>query len=93
MNPYDIIKRPVISEKSVYAQNNLGHYTFQVDPRANKSEIKAAVEALFKVKVSSVNTMAVKGTWRRMRAGKAGQTSNWKKAIVKLVAGQKIEGM
>jgi large subunit ribosomal protein L23 len=93
MNAYDIIKKPVVTEKSTYAQNTQNRYTFQVDPRANKSEIKAAVEALFKVKVKSVNTMPLLGTYRRMRAGAQGKTSDWKKAIVRLVDGQQIEGM
>jgi large subunit ribosomal protein L23 len=93
MTPYDIIKRPVVTEKSTYTQNKQGRYTFEVDLRANKSQIKSAVETLFKVKVAAVNTMHCRGTWRRMRTGQPGMTSSWKKAIVRLVAGQQIEGM
>lgn len=88
-SPYDVLKKPVISEKSMdlAAENK---YTFIVDPNANKIEIKNAVEKLFKVKVLDVNTMNVKGKFKRM--GKyVGRTSDRKKAIVKLKDGDKIE--
>ncbi len=93
MNPYEIIKRPVVTEKSTYAQNKLGRYTFEVHTAATKTQIKDAVETLFKVKVAAVNTMNCRGKLRRMRVGIPGTTPAWKKAIVKLIAGQKIEGM
>ncbi len=93
MNPYDIVKRPLISEKSVYLQNKQGAYTFEVHPSANKTQIREAVERLFKVKVAAVNTMNCRGTYRRMRTRLPGMTPAWKKAIVRLVEGQRIEGI
>jgi large subunit ribosomal protein L23 len=86
--PQDIILSPVITERST---DNLtqGKYTFKVDKRANKIEIKKAVEALFAgVKVDKVNTMNVKGQLRRQRM-KQGYTASWKKAIVTLAEGSK----
>ena len=83
--PHDIILKPVITER---ATDNLtmGKYTFKVDKRANKIEIKKAVEALFNVKVEKVNTMNVRGRMRRQ--GKTqGYTASWKKAIVTLAEG------
>ena len=93
MNPYDIVKRPVVSEKSMHLQNTQGSYTFEVHPDANKTQVKEAVESLFKVKVLTVNTMTCRGKFRRVRSRVPGMTSAWKKAIVRLVAGQKIEGV
>jgi large subunit ribosomal protein L23 len=93
MNPYDIVKRPVISEKSVHLQNTQGSYTFEVHPDANKTQVKEAVESLFKVKVLDVNTMRCRGKFRRVRSRLPGMTAAWKKAIVRLVEGQKIEGI
>ncbi len=93
MNPYDIIKRPVVSEKTMYQQTKLGQYTFEVHTEANKKQIKEAVEALFKVKVDRVNTMNCRGKERRMRTRLPGTSPAWKKAIILLVAGHKIEGV
>ena len=93
MNPYDIVKRPVISEKSVHRQNTQGSYTFEVHPDANKTQIREAVESLFKVKVQAVNTMNCRGKYRKVRSRLPGMTAAWKKAIVRLVEGQKIEGI
>lgn len=92
---YDIIKRPVISEKAT-DQFSEKRYTFVVDKRANKLEIKNAVEKIFDVKVIAVTTQIVKG--KPKRQGKyEGYTSTWKKAIVKLSADSKelefFEGM
>jgi len=88
-NPRDIIIRPLITEKSMdLAQEN--KYTFVVDKNANKIEIKAAVEELFKVKVEKVNTIRVKGKMKRVGRF-VGRTPEYKKAIVKLRAGDKIE--
>ncbi|MCL1788909.1 MAG: 50S ribosomal protein L23 [Oscillospiraceae bacterium] len=86
--PQDIIISPVITERST---DNLtqGKYTFKVDKRANKIEIKKAIEALFAgVKVKKVNTMNVRGQLRRQRM-KQGYTASWKKAIVTLAEGSK----
>ncbi|ABB13735.1 MULTISPECIES: 50S ribosomal protein L23 [Carboxydothermus] len=88
-NPRDIIIRPLITEKSMdLAQEN--KYTFIVDKNANKIEIKNAIEELFKVKVEKVNTIRVKGKMKRVGRF-VGRTPEYKKAIVKLRAGDKIE--
>ncbi len=82
MNAYDIVRRPVITEKSMSEMANK-KYTFIVDVNANKTEIKNAVEQIFKVKVDKVNTIRVLGKMKRM--GKyEGRRSSYKKAIVML---------
>ena len=86
-NPRDIILKPVTTEKSL-ALMDLGKYTFEVDPRANKTEIKMAVEKLFGVKVDSVNTANVSGKLKRMGRSQ-GMTSAYKKAIVQLTKDSK----
>ncbi|HEY8436618.1 MAG TPA: 50S ribosomal protein L23 [Haloplasmataceae bacterium] len=89
-DPRDIIKRPVITEKSsdlIEAENK---YTFVVDKKANKIEIKEAVEKLFNVKVLKVNTINVKPKKRRM-GRYVGYRSGYKKAIVQLAEGDTIE--
>ena len=79
-DPRDILLSPVVSEKS-YALLDQGKYTFLVDPRANKSEIKKAVEHIFGVKVSSVHTLNRPGKARRTRFG-TGRRKDTKRAIV-----------
>ncbi len=87
-NPREILKRPVVSEKSM-AMMEENKYTFLVDPKANKIEIKKAVEEIFKVHVIDVRTLHVKGKLKRQ--GKySGYTSDKKKAVVTLRAGDKI---
>lgn len=93
--PYDIIIKPLVTEKSMEDMTE-GKYTFEVDKRANKSEVKKAVEEIFGVKVEKISTMNVKGKEKRM--GKfVGRRKDWKKAIVKLAADSKpiefFEGM
>jgi len=89
VEPYDVLKKPLITEKSTsLLQEN--KYTFEVDPRANKTEIKQAVQTIFKVKVEKVNTMRVKGKTKRVR-NIPGKTPDRKKAIVTLRKGDKIE--
>ena len=68
----------------------LNQYTVVADPRANKTQIRQAVQDLFKVKVTKVNTLNVRGKYRRQRTTQAGQAPNWKKAIVTLKEGDKI---
>lgn len=81
-DPRDVIKRPVITERTADYMSDM-KYAFEVDIRANKTEIKQAVEAIFKVKVTNVNTMRV--PQKPKRYGKySGYTSEWKKAIVSL---------
>ena len=84
-DPRDILLSPVVSEKS-YALLDQGKYTFLVDPRANKSEIKKAVENVFGVKVSSVHTLTRPGKSRRTRFG-TGRRKDVKRAIVTLKDG------
>lgn len=86
----DVIKKPLISEKGTALSESLGVYSFLVDRGACKTEIKSAIEKLFKVNVVSVNTMIVHG--KNKRFGRfATKRPNWKKASVRLKAGQKIE--
>jgi len=90
MDPYEILRRPIITEKSSFQSDNLDRYTFEVDVRANKHQIKEAVEQVFDVNVLSVNVINVRG--KRRRWGKIeGRTKNWKKAIVTLRPGQSIQ--
>ena len=84
-NPRDVIIAPVVSEKS-YSLIDEGKYTFLVDPRSNKTEIKNAVEAIFDVKVGSVNTANRQGKTRRTRTG-LGKRKDTKRAIVTLREG------
>ena len=89
MNNYDIIFAPVITEKSASMESE-GKYVFKVDVRANKTQIKQAIESIFNVKVESVNTINVKP--RKKRVGRyVGKTKRVKKAIVKLQEGSSIE--
>ena len=93
--PYDVVIRPIISELSMMEAAEK-KYTFVVDKRANKTEIKQAVETIFDVTVDKVNTMNVNG--KPKRQGRfVGKTSSWKKAIIKLSADSKeieiFEGM
>jgi large subunit ribosomal protein L23 len=90
MNPHQIIIRPVISEKSYNLIESEGQYTFQVDRRANKNQIKRAVEEAFDVEVRKVNTAHVKSKPKRQGLTR-GRTSTWKKAVVKLAEGDRIE--
>ncbi len=90
MNQYDMIKRPVNTEKSNIQQELANQVTFEVDPRANRIEIGKAVESIFKVKVASVRTMQVKGKIKR-RGRILGKRKDWKKAIVKLMPGEHID--
>ena len=86
-NPRDILIAPVVSEKS-YSLLDEGKYTFLVDPRSNKTEIKIAVEKIFDVKVTSVNTANRQGKRKRTRGG-FGQRRATKRAIVTLAQGSK----
>ena len=90
MNSYDVIKTVRITEKGTRQSDALNQYTVVADRRANKIQIRQAVEELFKVKVTRVNTSNVRGKLRRKRQASAGRTNNWKKAIVTLKDGDKI---
>jgi large subunit ribosomal protein L23 len=87
---YQVIKEPHIAEKATHQKEAANQVTFKVDRRANKIEIRQAVETLFKTKVIEVRTMRVAGKQRRI--GKSvGRRADWKKAVVKLAPGQNIE--
>ena len=90
MNSFEIIKTARLTEKGTRQSEKLNQYTVVADRRANKSQIRQAVQELFKVKVIRVNTMNVDGKARRQRTSQAGTTSNWKKAIITLQPGDKI---
>lgn len=87
--PYDILLRPVVGDKASIQREENGKYHFVVVKDANKIEIKRAVEQAFKVKVTKVNTTNVNGKKRVVRF-KMGFTASWKKAIVTLAEGQRI---
>lgn len=89
LNHYDVIISPVISEKSTRT-SEFNQVTFRVPLTATKPQIKAAVEGLFKVKVLAVNTLRVKGKTKLFR-GRPGQRSDYKKAMVTLAEGQRID--
>ncbi len=90
METHQVIKRILITEKSTAAREESNKYFFEVDRRANKMEIGKAVEKLFNVKVVDVRVMQVLGKKKRMGRN-VGQKRSWKKAIVTLVAGNRIE--
>ncbi|HHP7233405.1 MAG TPA: 50S ribosomal protein L23 [Desulfobacterales bacterium] len=90
MTPYDIIKRPVVTEKTNIQKEAANQITFEVDRRANRIEIGRAVEQIFKVQVAAVQTMQVKGKIKR-RGRTLGKRKDWKKAIVTLQPGQRID--
>lgn len=91
MTSFDIIKTIRITEKAAIQTEKYNKYTVVADRRANAIEIKKAVEDLFKVKVTRVNTQNVPGKGRRQMTKAAGSTSDWKKAIVTLKKGDKID--
>jgi len=92
MELHQIIKKALITEKSTIARDAANQYNFEVHARANRIEVGRAVEKLFKVKVLSVRVMNVPG--KKKRTGRTvGQRSSWKKAIVTLAPGNRIETM
>jgi large subunit ribosomal protein L23 len=88
-NIYDILKSPILTEKSTTQKETANKVTFEVDRRANKIEIKQAVEKIFKVKVTDVHTMLVRGKVKRYK-NLLGKRSDWKKAVVTLKPGEKV---
>jgi large subunit ribosomal protein L23 len=89
-NPRDIIIRPIMTEKSMRQKEELNVVTFKVRPDANKVEIRSAVEVVFNVKVASVRTASYEGKLKRMGRHQ-GRRPDWKKAVVELQPGHKIE--
>ena len=88
-NPYQVIRKPIITEKAMAAKENQRTLCLEVDPRATKSEIKQAVQKIFKVKVESVRTANFAGKERR-RGRFAGYRRDRKKAFVRLMEGEKM---
>jgi len=86
----EIIRRPVITEKTTLQKEQANQVTFEVDPKANRIEIRKAVESLFSVKVSGVRTAHVEGKIKR-RGRILGKRKDWKKAVVTLRPGERIE--
>ena len=87
MNLYDVIKKPIITEKATMQD---GKVVVKVDKRANKIEIKEAMEKLFNVKVAHVRTVSMRGKQKRL-GRHFGRTSDWKKAYVTLAEGEKLD--
>jgi large subunit ribosomal protein L23 len=90
MTSYDIIKTVRLTEKGTLQGEKFNQYTVVADRRANKVEIRNAVQDLFKVKVLRVNTLNVRGKAKRKRTHQAGTTNAWKKALVTLKEGDRI---
>jgi large subunit ribosomal protein L23 len=90
MMQYEIIKRPLITEKTNIQKEVANQVTFEVDRRANRIEIKRTIETVFKVKVAGVRTMQIKGKTKR-RGRFVGKRRDWKKAIVTLMPGERID--
>ena len=90
MNPFEIIRTVRLTEKGTRQGDKYNQYTVVADPRANKTQIRKAVQELFNVKVLKVNTLNVRGKFRRQRRADAGQAPNWMMAIVTLKKPDKI---
>ena len=90
MISYDLIKRPVITEKTNIQKESYNQITFEIDRGMNRVEIKKAVESIFKVRVAAVRTMQVKGKIKQ-RGRILGKRRDWKKAIVRLMPGERID--
>lgn len=86
---FDVIRQPSITEKFTQ-QNAKGKYAFEVHPESNKHQIKEAVEKIYNVHVTGINTMNSRGKWRRVRRD-LGKTAAWKRAIVTLKKGEAID--
>jgi len=89
---FQIIKRPLLTEKGTRKKEEFNEVAFEVDRRANRSEVKAAVQTLFKVKVLRVNLMQIEGKKKRI-GKKVGRTADWKKALIRLAPGEAIENL
>lgn len=87
---FEVIQRPLITERATNLRADANQYVFRVAPSATKRDIKEAIEKFFKVDVLSVNTMTVRGKFRRMGSARGAYRANWKKAFVALKSGQEI---
>ena len=90
MNQYEIIRKPIITEKSTIQKEKDNQLTFEVDRKANRVEIRRAVETIFNVRVTKVRTIQMKGKVKRV-GRTLGKRRDWKKAVVTLAAGENIE--
>lgn len=86
----DVLVEPILSEKS-WLQQDERQYTFRVHPKANKVQIRQAIEAIFNVEVEDVRTMNMRGKPRRTRYYQEGRQSSWKKAVIQLAPGNRID--
>jgi large subunit ribosomal protein L23 len=93
MNPYKIVVRPIDTEKTRYQASELGQYTFEVDRRANKIDVKRAVEEIFETEVVSVRmvNMPAKASKRYGRGRRSVRRPPWKKAVVTLAEGERLD--
>jgi len=90
LEPYQVILRPLITEKNVHKAERLIQYSFEINPKATKDDVRRAVETLFNVNVSKVRTQSRRGKHRRYRF-RMGELKSWKKAIVTLHKDQRID--
>jgi large subunit ribosomal protein L23 len=90
VNPYQVLLRPITSEKTDLAREETGKYVFRITPEATKKDVANAISTLFEVKVKNVRTMTIRGKIRR-RGNHYGKSSNFKKAVVTLAEGQQIK--
>lgn len=90
MDPYEVLRRPILTEKNTFLMERNNQYTFEVDMRANKVQIREAVELAFGVQVVDVRTSIVPGKPRR-RGRVIGSSKPWKKAVVTLAPGERID--
>ncbi len=90
IHPLQVVRRPLITEKGTRLGGE-NKYAFEVQRAANKFQIKEAVERAFNVRVTAVNVMNIKGKPRRVRSGRIAHRPNWKKAVVTLAEGDKLE--
>ena len=90
LEPYQVILRPLVTEKGTHRATRVNQYTFEVNPQADKADVRRAVEELFDVKVTKVRTQNRKGKPRRYRF-RFGRTKDWKKALVTLDSEHRID--
>ena len=90
MNSFDVLRLPKLTEKTLQLKEGFNQFMFEVDPKANKIQIKESVEKAFKVEVLKVRTMNIRGKKKRLGRHQ-GRKSNWKKALITLKEGQTIE--
>lgn len=90
LHMYDVLQAPLITEKVARDQESQNKYAFRIHPQSNKKQVKEAIEKIYNVHVIKINTSKVRGKWRRVRY-QPGLQASWKKAIVTLKKGEKID--